>query len=523
MPGRRLSHRERNLLEAWKAPPLEFPGPLLKAVSILGPPTLRGIERIRVPFNYPITAISGKNGVGKSTILGLAAFSARRPDGWRPRLWPTAPNRRLIKTYAYRWDDFFLRRRGDPPHNGLRIQFDYFVDGNDLAFTRNYENSLWRTLPDPGRSSPRSFPKRAIEFVSLARVIPPAELAHIRRYFFEYGDPPRITPLAAEMREAMNTIFRQNYQSIEVHSRLGMDLAICRSGADYTGFDMGAGENAMIAILARLQRLPAGGLLIVEEIEHGLHPEAQLSLVEALTEVVRSKNQQIIFTTHSSHIIDRLPREGRILLDKVAGAHRTVQAPTTRLATANMTGLAHPEATVYVEDNFGSSLLTHALTREQRGRVNIVPIGDTSRVATQLGAHRRGNHPGPAICVFDGDCNDGEIERWRRREDLPDNEDLFHQLPGDDAPPEIWTLTVLQDEPFLTKFADRVGCDAAEALEEIRRALALPDHHDIPYELANSMSLTEDDMVSILTSVAASRNPEFDDLRNKIDGMLNGD
>ena len=34
---------------------------------------LRGLENLKIHFRYPIAAISGKNGTGKSTILACAA------------------------------------------------------------------------------------------------------------------------------------------------------------------------------------------------------------------------------------------------------------------------------------------------------------------------------------------------------------------------------------------------------------------------------------------------------------------
>ena len=71
MPGRRLNDDERRLLAFWREPSASFPHPLLKGITLEGPPPLRGIENIHAPFDYPITAICGRNGAGKSTLLGL--------------------------------------------------------------------------------------------------------------------------------------------------------------------------------------------------------------------------------------------------------------------------------------------------------------------------------------------------------------------------------------------------------------------------------------------------------------------
>ena len=39
---------------------------------ILSKGSLRGINSLNITFEYPITAIAGRNGAGKSTILALA-------------------------------------------------------------------------------------------------------------------------------------------------------------------------------------------------------------------------------------------------------------------------------------------------------------------------------------------------------------------------------------------------------------------------------------------------------------------
>ena len=520
MPGSRLSSEEKRLLKFWTEPLANFKMPLLKGLTIKGPPALRGIERLRVPFDYPITAICGRNGVGKSTILALVAFSSHRPTDWLVTPWPTRPTRKPPRLTSYAWKDFFFRHADDPPYDGLNIRFSYSLAGDDIEIERRWINGQWRTMPDPGRSRMPSFPTRPIEFVSLARILPPAELQHVRRNFGKRRKP-LILQLEPKMCAAMSAIFRRTYSNIEIHEVGGVSLARCSTDADYTGFDMGAGENAMIAILARLQLLPEGGLLIVEEIEHGLHPEAQHHLVDALTRIVRRKQQQIIFTTHSSHLIDRLPRAGRVLLERVGSEHRAVSSPTTRLAMASMTGSPQPEATLYVEDNFSAALVNSCLPPGLRRRMAVIPIGDSSKVAAQLGAHKRGNQAGPALCIFDGDCSLKAIETWMKREDLKPNETTFVRLPGEGTPPEKWVLQELRDKPYLSKFSDRIEQCPQEADDEITRLLAVPDHHNVPHELALRMGISEEEAVyELVSSLAPTTHPDLKNVREATQALL---
>ena len=510
--------KEKRLHKFWTEPPRNFNEPLLKGLAIEGPPTLRGIERLRVTLGYPITAICGRNGVGKSTILALAALSSYRPKDWVVAPWPTLPTRKRSKRTSYAWKDFFFRHADDPPYDGLKIRFFFSLAGNDIEIERRWINGRWRTMPDPGRSRLPTFPTRPIEFVSLARILPPAELQQVRRVFGTRRKP-KILKLEQNMCDAMSAIFSRPYCNIEIHEVDGVSLARCSTEADYRGFDMGAGENAMITILSRLQRLPRGGLLIVEEIEHGLHPEAQHHLVDALTPIVWEKRQQILFTTHSSHIIDQLPKTGRVLLERVGSAHHTVSPLTTRLALANMTGRPQPEATLYVEDTFAAALLRSCLPAGARNRFTIKPIGDSFKLAAQLGAHQRGKLVGPALCVFDGDCSPENIKKWLKAEDLETDENLFVRLPGEGMPPEKWVLQALRAEPYLSTFSGRIERSPEEANGEIDRLLTVLDHHDVPHEIAARLGIPEKEAVSALV-FALQGHPDLKIVRDAALALL---
>ena len=518
MPGRRLSDRENSLLRFWIEPPKNFGQPLLKGISIEGPPALRGIERVRVPFEYPITAISGKNGVGKSTILALAAFSSYRPTDWVVSPWPTRPKQRQPKRTSYAWKDFFFRRPEDPSYDGLTVRFAFSHEGNDIEISRRYFMGRWRTVPDPGRSIRATFPRRPIEFLSLSRILPSAELEHVRRQFSRTTKATRYE-MTNEMLGAMSAIFRQQYSSIMVEERGGARLARCTAGASYNGFDMGAGEHAVVSILLALQRLPAGGMLIVEEIEHALHPEAQRYLIEVLTDLIYKRKQQIILTTHSRDIIDGLPRQGRALVSRIGNDHRVSSSPTTRFAMANMTGLSNPEATMYVEDNFVAALIGASLPHDIRIRIEIIPIGDAHQVATQLAAHKRGDYPGPATCIFDGDCSGGDIAGWFHSEGMNAGETDYVILPGG-KPPELWVLNELLEEPYLSRFAERLELEPGVARAEILRLLALQDHHDAPLELAHRCRKAEGVVVGDMVFSLASQHVGLDAVREAAEVML---
>ena len=105
MPGRHLSDDETGLLNLWNNPPPNLVRPFLGSVAVSG--GLRGIAALLVPFRFPIAALCGKNGVGKSTILALAALAHHSPPGWNIPNWLYQPRSKSSDRSYYTFGDFF--------------------------------------------------------------------------------------------------------------------------------------------------------------------------------------------------------------------------------------------------------------------------------------------------------------------------------------------------------------------------------------------------------------------------------
>jgi len=77
--------------------------------------SFRGLNQLNIDFEYPLTAISGRNGSGKSTILALAccAFHNSR-KGFK------LPKRKLP---YYTFSDFFIQHAQEVPPSGISILY----------------------------------------------------------------------------------------------------------------------------------------------------------------------------------------------------------------------------------------------------------------------------------------------------------------------------------------------------------------------------------------------------------------
>lgn len=72
---------------------------------------------------------------------------------------------------------------------------------------------------------------------------------------------------------------------------------------------MSDGTLRFIAIITALLTIPSGTLLLIEEVDNGLHPSRVSELITALRNIGEERGIDIICTTHNPHMIDSLGAE----------------------------------------------------------------------------------------------------------------------------------------------------------------------------------------------------------------------
>ena len=83
----------------------------------------------------------------------------------------------------------------------------------------------------------------------------------------------------------------------------------------------GFGANSLIHLLHQLVTADQGATVLIEEPEIHLHPKAQAELAEVLADTAKAEDKQIIMTTHSEHLVERLlllVAEGTLTTDDLA-------------------------------------------------------------------------------------------------------------------------------------------------------------------------------------------------------------
>lgn len=511
MPGRNLSSTERRLLDFWQGPPASWDKPLLRSLEIVGGTGLRGINGLLVPFRFPITALCGPNGVGKSTILALAALAHHAPTGWSSSSFH--PQSGAHRGY-YRFSDFFLRGEGEQDVENLTVTWRYIQEGRELSRTLTKRRRGW--------SSYSTRPARETVFVPISRILPAYEISAVRSSFASPTSDISSVLLDEVHRRRLSFIMGREYSNVEIQRRGRHIFHRCEAGSLYTAFNMGSGESCMIALLHALQSAPRGSLIVVEEIELGLHPQAQKRLAEVLISVSLEKRLQIICSTHSETFLDALPRHARLLLRRSNEEHSIYESPSTRFAIYEMTGTTQPEIVVYCEDTTASILIQESLPNELRIRVAVREVGSDATVIRQGVAHRRAGFNIQALCVLDGDTSQADINNWISSETggNPEQAPDYMLLPGDGLAPERWALRQIRHESYRDEFARQLGCSSLEAQSHVEAVAVELDHHNLGFALHRRTNLDELDCLRRIVRAFALRHPQLDGLRGRVETLL---
>lgn len=455
---------------------------------------LRGIFPSSIEFKYPITAIAGCNGSGKSTLLALAACAFHNDSSFCPQS-KTNP-----KGY-YTYSDFFVFTGEEHGlTRNITIKSEYLGQGTNGNAT---------TLSDVRRKKPsgkwndyNTRPRRVVSFMGINRILPPSE-SPTHKNFRKQFTTQQLSPEQINiLKDKMTTIFGRSYSdvSLAIHNRY--KLFSVERADKYSGFNMGAGENAVLSLLYEIITAGDGALFVIDEIELGLHVSAQQKLICVLKELSKKYKSQIICSTHSEYILKSLPACGRILVKSTHGSTVFLPDITPECALRELSNTVIPELTVFVEDEKAKYIVSRMLKQQNRHRVSIMSIGsaDNSIPGQMIARYRE--HQNMFCAILDGDKRSKKITLVNKivaaladRDDMSEEEkkSLFDGrisfLPGDSHPEKVIIENLLTNTNIVQFFP---SWDATEESirEAFTQAIASGTHNEF-YTLSQSFALEE--------------------------------
>lgn len=409
---------------------------------------LRGLDDLRVAFDYPVSVIAGANATGKSTVLFAAACAYKVPQAGVKDFVPST----LFPNYRPKLGD-----REDIQREVV-LEFEY-------ATPEGRRSMRWRRSKSWNRSymgrRNGAQPERQVYLRTLSNLSNPSEVRGVLS-MSRLGARPEEKPLTASQIEFAQQLLPFRYEevvdlssgskrllfatqeAVASHS-MPPGLGVEEAAASYSELHMAAGERAILRLSQEIAHLD-GALVLIDEVEAGLHPFLQQLLMMQLQQLALRHGLQVIVTSHSPVVLDSVPPNGRIFLERDDAGRVVVRLPYRDMVQDALYGRSHETLYVLCEDETAEGILQgvldHLLPREGISPESVRIGRDTG--ASEFPAHaasfRKFGQIHHLVFVLDGDRRGSEIEARIRSSAHSDVPVLY--LPGRGAP-EAWVWETL--------------------------------------------------------------------------------
>ena len=411
--------------------------PIIKRVEIK---QFRALRDICFDLAPSITALAGKNGTLKTTLLGLISqpFSLETIEN-------SLRGRRGIDGYDFKSqlrEKIKLSEYDIPGEHTWKLHINediYPLNGGILEVTsikRDGKSNDIRFWSAKNKSKGSGYAQCPVIYLSLKRVYPIAEIYTLqstspledeeKKLFLKwYKDI--LTDLSIDDSHTAVMIDSPHKKTLSISSLANSPLTIS-AGQDNLG-------KILLAILTfkrlseKCQEDYKGGVLFVDEIESTLHPSAIKKLIKILAHASSRYNIQIVITTHSNIVLCELQSKERIhecktlFLSKKEGQIRIDENPSIEEMECGLS-ITQPKEKVskkydvYSEDEVGCEFVK--ILKQTKGcPFNFQPLDlGAEQIETLISRRIKGFTN--SILVIDGDKRNSEkIKKHRNVVFLP--------------------------------------------------------------------------------------------------------
>lgn len=411
-----------------------------------------------IKFGKYITAIAGKNGLGKSTILALVGNSCELKE-----------KNIFGKNFRTEFNEIF---KAHPDYdksgsNKCKINFstrdnpDEITDYRKCRIAWQGNQTRFRVIPEhiidgKKRSSKKEFPSL---YLGLSRLYPIGESSDIN-----------LSVKEIKLTESEKLDFIHNYiniLSLDIQDSIKINSIDIKNNKKYgIGIDTdeyhklsnSAGQDNIGQILlyilsferlkSQLKEIYPGGVLLIDELDATLHPAAQIKLINYLFKKCKSLNLQLIFTTHSSvllkHICNKTTYNKEnilndyeiVYLTKQNGPLKIMQNPDYYLIENDLfiskPGANIKRVTVYSEDEETRWFFKHLISNDLVNLSSFFNMTDIKLGCDVLFSLIKGDpkYFSNILFVFDGDVSEEKI----KENNISNN---IIKLPGQKPPEEV--------------------------------------------------------------------------------------
>lgn len=325
---------------------------------------------INIDINSSITAICGKNGIGKSSLLKLLLKVINAYDG----------DLKCFRADDYTGINLSAIYRGSP--------ISYVASGSNKFINSEYfdASALSIRIINEINSDPE---KNGWFNTSTQSILDADDIYFIKKVTGKQYKEINI-------HEISDIIDDLTFPYFEVKLN---DLA-------YSSENMGQGEHKILVTIWKLITAEQNSIIFLEEPESFICPASQKRFMDFLAYASCKKSLHIILATHSEHITNSISLNSVLVLNKI-GNKFFLDKSICEYAYFNALGLTTEKNNVYlVEDAFAKLFLERILKRnavDLYASSLIHVLGGESNIC-EITKHYKGNHDGlNFIAIYDAD------------------------------------------------------------------------------------------------------------------------
>lgn len=362
---------------------------------------VRGFINKNIKFEFPVTAIIGTNGGGKTTILGAAACAYK----------DIKPGRFFSKSGKY--------------DNSMRDwKMNYELIDKSIDKTNFVKRSAKFSKLKWTRDNLLS---REVHIFDVSRTVSAIERTELKKCASNNFSvlPENERMLNQSEISAIGKVLGKDvtgFKEIKISEKGKLTFLSGRTnnGIGYSEFHFGAGESSIIRMIITIENSSDNSLILIEEIENGLHPLATLRLVEYLISVAERKKVQILFTTHSNNAL--LPLPNKAIWASVGNYLHNGRLDIESLRAIN--GLVDSQSIIFTEDEFAAEWIKKVINYSGLNRSAEIEVHGVQGDGNAVKVHQaHGINPASgkkSICYIDGDSKQKH-----------DSSELIFRLPGE--------------------------------------------------------------------------------------------
>lgn len=425
----------------------------LEEVRIQG---MRGIQDLRVPLTYPVSVLAGANGCGKSTVLFALACAYDVPGAGIRDFTPAALFPGFHPTEEGLADS---RERAS-------LTFSYVAENDRFPMQWSRSPKQWNKSAF-GRKGQKKLPKRQLYLRTLANLTNPSEIRSILQIAHRQ---PHITHIDAAAIGVAERILGLRYTNLSRITAGVKELLFAEreDGKHYSEFHMSSGERALLRLSLEISQIE-DALVLIDEVETGLHPYIQQMLMLELQRLALRNRLQIVVTSHSPVVLETVPPEARLFLDRDGDVVR-LRPPYRDIIQKSLYGQAQHRVSLLCEDEVAEAVVRGVLEYIGpeidllQGDIEVGRDTGKDQYPAHLETLARFKRLHDVVFVLDGDgaaikpMLEGRAERHGQLARVL-------VLPGD-GPPESWCWQCLQTR--IESYAPLLGVNAGDLFRRMQ-------------------------------------------------------